>query len=268
MNSSTSRNPFVVGQWVRGEKFFGREEIISELLHGHRQTIWVAGLRRMGKTSLLRELERRVLQNSDSSYLPLYWDLEGSTDDGTLRESLLAALDETAGRLSVDKEWEALSTPEIIRKIQKAARQQEKTLFLLCDEVEALLTVAKDNPHLLGRLRRVMQASDSVRCVLTATRRLARLETLDLAGSKADLAVETSPFLHGFTPPLYLSPLSETEVQPLLQQAQFTIETQKMLLQLSGGHPFLLQVLAKRTLENGAIDPAFDSMQHDETLQN
>ncbi|MCI0696773.1 protein kinase [candidate division KSB1 bacterium] len=265
---TTERNPFVIGQWVRGEKFFGREEIITELLLGHRQAVWVAGLRRMGKTSLLREIERRVLQNSASPYLPLYWDLEGSANDGTLRESLLAALDETAGRLAVDKAWEALSTPEIIRKIQKAARQQEKTLFLLCDEVEALLTVAKDDPHLLGRLRRVMQASEGMRCILTATRRLARLETLDIAGSKADLAVETSPFLHGFTPPLYLSPLSEAEAQPLLQQAQFTIENQKMLLQLSGGHPFLLQILAKRTLENGAVDPAFESMQHDETLQN
>ncbi len=256
----TERNPFVIGQWVRGEKFFGREEIISELLHGHRQAVWVAGLRRMGKTSLLREIERRVLQNSASPYLPLYWDLEGSANDETLRESLLAALDETAGRLAVDKAWEALSTPEIIRKIQKAARQQEKTLFLLCDEVEALLTVAKDDPHLLGRLRRVMRASDGVRCVLMATRRLARLETLDTA--------ETSPFLHGFTPPLYLSPLSETEMQPLLQQAQFPGEHQRTLYRLSGGHPFLLQVLAKRTLESGAVDPAFESMQHDETLQN
>jgi hypothetical protein len=94
------------------------------------------------------------------------------------------------------------------------------------------------------------------------------LETLDTTGSKADLAVETSPFLHGFTPPLYLSPLSEVEAQPLLQQAQLTSENQKKLLQLSGGHPFLLQVLAKRALESGAVDPAFESMQHDETLQN
>jgi predicted Ser/Thr protein kinase len=260
MNSSTSRNPFVVGQWVRGEKFFGREQIIAELLAGPRQAVWVAGLRRMGKTSLLREIERRVLQNAASPYSPLYWDLEGSTNDATLRESLLAALDETAGRLAVAKEWEALSTPEIIRKVQKAARQQEKTLLLLCDEVEALLTVAKDDPHLLGRLRRVMQASEGMRCVLTATRRLARLETLD--------PTETSPFLHGFTPPLYLSPLSETEAQPLLQQAEFSADAQKSLYRFTGGHPFLLQVLAKRALESGAVDLAFASMQHDETLQN
>jgi predicted Ser/Thr protein kinase len=260
MNSSTSRNPFVVGQWVRGEKFFGREEIIAEILTGPRHAVWVAGLRRMGKTSLLREIERRVVENSDSSYLPIYWDLEGSTNDATLRESLLAALDETAGRLTVEKAWEALSTPEIIRKVQKAAKQQEKMLLLLCDETEALLTVAKDEPHLLGRLRRVIQASENVRCILTATRRLARLETLDSA--------ETSPFLHGFTPPLYLSPWRETEAQRLLQQAEFSAEVQKSLYQFTGGHPFLLQVLAKRTLESGAIEPALESMRHDETLQN
>src|SRR5574341_498363 len=150
----SERNPFVVGQWVRGEKFFGREDIITELLEGPRQAIWVAGLRRMGKTSLLREIERRVSQNPTTGFLPLYWDLEGSADDGTLRESLLAALDEVSHRLSTEKEWESLPTPEILRKIQKAAKQQEKILLLLCDEVEALLNVAKADPHLLGRLDR------------------------------------------------------------------------------------------------------------------
>jgi hypothetical protein len=92
MIAAPERNPFVVGQWVRGEKFFGREEIIAELLQGQRHAIWVAALRRMGKTSLLRELERRAQGYADANYLPLYWDLEGATCDETLRESLLAAL--------------------------------------------------------------------------------------------------------------------------------------------------------------------------------
>lgn len=259
MNSS-DRNPFVIGQWVRGEKFFGREALIIELLEGPRNTVWVAGLRRMGKTSLLREMERRVAQNAKTSYLPLYWDLEGAVEDATLRESLLAALDEVPGGLAVETAWEELSTPEVLRKIQKTARQQGKILLLLCDEVEALLAVAKDDPHLLARLRRVMQTSDSVRCILTATRRLSRLETLD--------TTETSPFLHGFVPPLYLSPMTESEIQPLLARAGFAPETQKTLYQLTGGHPFLLQVMAKRTLELGSVEQVFDGMQHDETLQN
>ena len=260
MNISSNRNPFVVGQWVRGEKFFGRAEIIAELLEGPRHAIWVAGLRRIGKTSLLREIEQRVINNPQTNDLPLYWDLEGSTNDATLRESLLAALDENAGGLVIEPEWETLSTPEILRRLQKIIKQKQKTLLLLCDEVEALLSIAKEDPHLLARLRRAMQAGDTIRCILTATARLARLETLD--------AAETSPFLHGFVPPVYLSPLREAEMEPLLQQAGFAENVKSQLYQLTGGHPFLLQVLAKRTLESNGVAAAFESMKHDETLQN
>ncbi|MCL4704468.1 protein kinase [bacterium] len=253
-------NPFVIGQWVRGEKFFGREDLMAELLEGSRTAVWVAGLRRMGKTSLLREIERRVLQNARSPYLPVYWDMEGASDDATLHESLLAALDETSGRFAAETDWEKTSTPELLRKIQQAARLQQKTLLLLCDEVEALLAVAQDDPHVLARLRRVMQGSEGMRCLITATRRLTRLETLD--------ATETSPFLHGFTPPLYLPPLRENECQALLRQGGFSEPLQAELYRLSGGHPFLIQVLAKRMLEFDDLEEAFSSMQHDDALLN
>lgn len=251
-------NPFVIGQWVRGEKFFGREDLMAELLEGSRTAVWIAGLRRMGKTSLLREIERRVLQNARSPYLPVYWDMEGASDDATLRESLLAALDETSGRFAAEADWEKTNTSELLRKIQQAARLQQKTLLLLCDEVEALLAVAQDDPHVLARLRRVMQGSEGMRCLITATRRLARLETLD--------ATETSPFLHGFTPPLYLPPLRENECQALLRQGGFSEPLQAELYRLSGGHPFLIQVLAKRMLEFDDLEEAFSSMQHDDAL--
>ncbi|MGH7492910.1 MAG: protein kinase domain-containing protein [bacterium] len=260
MTAALDRNPFVVGQWVRGDKFFGREDIIAELLHGPRHAVWVAALRRMGKTSLLRELERRTLSNANTNHLPLYWDLEGATNDETLRESLLAALDEISSAFMIEGAWEALSTPEMLRQIQKAPRKKGRTLLLLCDEAEALLAVARDDPHLLARLRRVLQAGENVRCILTATRRLARLETLEVA--------ETSPFLYGFVPPLYLSPMSEAEVQPLLARAGFSPTVQRALYESTGGHPFLLQVLAKRALELGGVEAAFENVKNDETLQN
>ncbi|MDZ7268704.1 MAG: protein kinase [candidate division KSB1 bacterium] len=256
----TQSHPFVIGQWVRGEKFFGRAALIDELLHGPREAVWIAGLRRMGKTSLLRELERRVLLSVDSVYLPLYWDLEGAVDDDTLRESLLAGLDEARDRFDYDRDWEKLSTPEILRRLQSTTRSHNKRLLLLCDEGEALLALAQNDVPLLARLRRVLQGSETVRCLLTATRRLARLETFEGA--------ETSPFLHGFTPPLYLSPFSEEEARSLTAQADFDAAVQAQLFACTGGHPFLLQVLAKRTLELGEIDAALASMQHDETLRN
>lgn len=131
MNTTSTNNPFVVGQWVRGEKFFGRAEIIAELLFGPRQAVWVAALRRMGKTSLLREVERRVLQNAESNFLALYWDLEGAIDDITLRESLLAAVEESASGLRVETSWENLSTPEVLRKIQQKAKSRQRAVLLL-----------------------------------------------------------------------------------------------------------------------------------------
>ena len=54
------RNPFIAGSWVRGDNFFGRSAILREILEGERHAIWVVGARRLGKTSLLKELEYRV----------------------------------------------------------------------------------------------------------------------------------------------------------------------------------------------------------------
>lgn len=259
MAATIAQNPFVVGQWVRGENFFGREEIIAELLQSPRRTVWVAALRRMGKTSLLREMERRVQQDEATPFLPLYWGCEGATDEATLRESLLAALDESAHTFPEQPSWEKFSTPEILRKVQQAVRARKHTLLLLCDETEALLNVAKNDPHLLARLRRVLQ-NEHVRCILAATRRLAQLETFDEAG--------TSPFLHGFVPPLYLAPWTEAEASYFLAQAGFAAEAQRELYAKSGGHPFVLQLLAKRTLELGALAAAYEHLQNEATLHS
>ena len=52
------RNPFIAGSWVRGDNFFGRADILRDILEGARDSLWVVGARRLGKTSLLKELER------------------------------------------------------------------------------------------------------------------------------------------------------------------------------------------------------------------
>ena len=53
-----SMTPYVVGQWVRGDSFYGRDDLIRDILHGNRNC-WVRlGTRLIGKTSTLKELER------------------------------------------------------------------------------------------------------------------------------------------------------------------------------------------------------------------
>ncbi len=88
-SSAATRNPFIVGSFVRGEDFFGRQALIGEILEGERQSIWVLGGRRLGKTSLLREVEHRVQRSRETPFVALYWDLQGSGDARGLAETLL-----------------------------------------------------------------------------------------------------------------------------------------------------------------------------------
>ena len=48
---------------VRADNFFGRTAILREILEGERDCIWTVGARRVGQTSLLKELEYRVREN-------------------------------------------------------------------------------------------------------------------------------------------------------------------------------------------------------------
>src|SRR4051812_46520663 len=61
--------PYAAGQWVRGERFFGRSAEIAEILTGPRNGIWLLGARARGKTSLLKQLEAQT-DDPDGPYFP------------------------------------------------------------------------------------------------------------------------------------------------------------------------------------------------------
>ena len=69
MREHCGANPFVVGQWVRGEQFYGRRALIDEILTGPRNSLWLLGTRRIGKTSLLKQVEH-LTSSEGSGYVP------------------------------------------------------------------------------------------------------------------------------------------------------------------------------------------------------
>ena len=79
--------PYVVGQWVRGQSFYGRGELLEEILRGNRNCLWLLGTRRVGKTSVLKQLEFLALDSEELRYFPLFWDLQGSDEPQDLVES-------------------------------------------------------------------------------------------------------------------------------------------------------------------------------------
>jgi len=258
------RNPFIAGSWVRGENFFGRAELLREILEGRRDSLWVAGARRLGKTSLLKELEYRVQQAGDTPFVPLYWDLQGSADARGLADGLLGSVEDgEAFRRATSiaaEDLDGLSAAEMLTTLVRRTVRSGWRLLLLVDEAEEFLTLARNDPGLIPRLRRVFQKGPEVRTVLTSTKRLARID------ERTDFA--TSPFLQGFSPPVYLTPLAPDEVRALLARGRFAEEDVVLILARTASHPFLVQLIASRLFESRDLAATLDQVAADEMIAN
>ncbi len=128
--------------------------------------------------------------------------------------------------------------------------------------MEELIRLNQKEPSLLRKLRREMQSREGIRSVFASTIRL-----WALAEQKGD----TSPFLHGFTPPLYIQTLSDDEARSLIRQtnlsrasrSNFDDETVETIRARCDNHPYLIQLVCKRYLELTDLEEALEHVATD-----
>ncbi|MBI1879122.1 MAG: ATP-binding protein [Chloroflexi bacterium] len=227
------KSPYIVGDPVTGRNFYGREQELAELLHGEGKTSHVLGMRRIGKTSLLR----RVAELVPSIYLDF--------------QALVGRADLFARQVSRElkrqrKRYDWLSEPgqadDGLIALEEAGGQAEEqavTLFLLCDEAEGLL---KFDESFLQRLRGLVWGTTRLRTIFASAKNLSQLDDLCRQW-------HTSPFLNNFPPPLYLAGLDDVAAAALIRQAQtdaslaISDETVAAIKQHTGHHPYLIQWL-------------------------
>jgi predicted Ser/Thr protein kinase len=263
--------PYVVGQWVRGDRFYGRAAQLAEILEGPRDSVWLLGTRRIGKTSVLKQLEHLAVGSPERGYLPLFWDFQGSADPEELHLGFHDAVLDAEERLAeVGVGVEKLEAEDLFASLghlRRRLRSQGLKLLLLCDEVEELIKLQRQDESLLRKLRRAMQWGEEIRSVLTSTIRLWAL---------AEERGDTSPFLHGFTPPLYLAPLEDEEARSLLRQEQMAADNRPVLAagvveeirSRCDDHPYLLQLVGKRFVETGDLEEALEQVAADDMVSH
>ena len=251
--------PYVVGQWVRGDRFYGRSALVADILQGQRDLVWLLGTRRVGKTSLLKQIELVAASLPEPRYFAVYWDFQGVDTPAELHLNFTDALldaEDNLRRIGIDaNEVTADDLFVSLDKLRRQLRSRGLHLLLLCDEVEELLGLQREDPSLLRKLRHALQSRDGVRTVLASTIRLWEL---------AEQTDDTSPFLHGFTPPVYIDRLTDDEAKALVQQAHLRPEQRPRLdegviaaiLDRCDNHPYLLQLVCKRYVESGNLDEA------------
>jgi len=244
------RNPYTVGRWLRGADHYGREQLLDYLIHADDPAIWVVGTRRMGKTSLLRQLEWLLTTQHESGFVPLFWDLQGSESKEDFDYELFLAVEDEMPRFQgYGVDVSALygrDAIDILRALQRGLRQHGKQLLLLIDEAEAWISLAKNDYQALARLRKAFQ-SGGMRTIMTSTKLLMQLN--DLTRNWL-----TSPFLFGFSL-VNLWSLEPEASASLVQQEQSStpvrVEPERIeeVLRHSHRHPYLVQTLCYRLFE-------------------
>lgn len=135
-------NPYVVGNSVGGSAaFVGRDDILQEvysILKNHQQnTILLHGQRRIGKTSILRELEDKLLETGN--YRPIFFDLLGKAHYSV--EQVIQELANKIAEMFKKGNPQLGETPKTYFQktwLPNLLKNEETSLVLLFDEFDAL----------------------------------------------------------------------------------------------------------------------------------
>lgn len=231
-------NPYIIGDPIKNvEHFYGREELLKNILNSNNRAFCIYGLRRVGKTSLLYMLRHAFAKASKK--IPIYFNLQGRSDALTMGQSLIMTIKRLSGSYEELKNFNYskanLDFVAAIEAWDDFCYSNALESVLLIDEVEKLLPINGMAPVNLEGLRRVIvDESKNITTVITGSRTILQL---------ASIPSVTSPLLHGFkTLPLRL--FSNDEAHLLITQSNtIGVEetTLKEIADKCGGHPYFLQ---------------------------
>jgi serine/threonine-protein kinase len=267
----------LIGEWVSaqnlydqrdpvtGDRFFGRAQLLRDLerslSHGTSH-VGIFGLRRIGKTSVLLELEQRLRMRAEVA--PIFLDLERTAETAHAAHQLAVALagllasrstmSEPAARraLHIPEHWQDQDPRRLISDVGDRASNlltegalKNTRLVLLLDEAEILLPRAEQPAE------HAVYFFQTLRALAQETRQL----TLVLAGvnatpsETATLGESDNP-LFGLLAVTYLGPLANQDCQEMIRrlgrrmQMRWEEPALRELSESVGSHPLLARLAA------------------------
>jgi len=141
-------SPYETRAPVTGSRFFGREYEISRVLTNPDTNHAILGIRRIGKTSLLREIERILKEREDPAHV-VYLECSDllSTDD-YIREVVRKLNPRELPRLHMQKY--VFFFPNFLERMHQ---QQKTKIYFLLDEVDNLVIMQRGDWDLFRMLR-------------------------------------------------------------------------------------------------------------------
>ncbi|HBQ6834503.1 TPA: hypothetical protein L8N98_003046 [Klebsiella quasipneumoniae subsp. similipneumoniae] len=261
------RDLFNVNFPVVGRKFFGRNRDLDELKHSIADSMPVGlfGLRKVGKTSLLKELSRRARDDGDiyvyvdllrvpgdvKDFSWIYWRLSSElhrlvSSSETLKVSKWRLGGHFESVLDIPYDFPVATAfdadlTSILESIDSSPANSKPKLVLLLDEIERLLPTSQGKEGLSGYfdffsyLRGVSQESSSFSLVVTGA---------NAAISETAQFEERDNPAFNFFKEIYLRLLPSSECNAMLTALgrgmgiKFAKGAVPAIVKLTGGHPF------------------------------
>ena len=265
-------NPFFYGNPVAPDRFLNRRRevrrIISRIVSGGQSTA-VVGEPRSGRTSLLLYLsapgKRTELYAEGGDRLVFsYMDaqtLGGGFSQAQFWEYVLRPLCEQV--IATQSDSPMAQAYEVCRENDFGCFVLERfftqvaasgwRVVLLLDEFDVLLYhPILNSAEFFGGLRSLASRSQGALALVIASRR----SLTDLNEATQQFSCTGSPYFN-FLAEVTMKPLPNNDVTELLRRAEgrFTLEDNRLIIEIAGGHPYLLQVAASELWEAYAEFP-------------
>jgi hypothetical protein len=244
-------NPYIAGDPIRSEQgFFGREDILkgvhNVLKNPHSNAVVLYGQRRIGKTSILLQLESKLL--STGTFTPVYFDLHDKASkplSGLLYDlavSICEVIGQAVPEISLFDESGDYFRTEFLPLAAKAVAKGG--LVLLFDEFDVLDSPARANAgqSFFPYLRKWMAQIESVRFVFVIGRRPEDLSTDTLQTFKSIRATRVSR-------------LDRASAEAMIRQSEkdgsllWTADAVERLWEICQGHSYLTQLMCSVIFE-------------------
>lgn len=252
-------NPFIGrGSPVSGERLVGRQSLLKRLTEraSYGAHCSIVGLPRMGKTSIAKEMLRNLCKTSSDlsvGYITLdairgpiqaYSRILEEISQNDSEEQLIT---ETNNH---DEAYESL-----LRQLRKRHRSGLKSVIVL-DEVDAIVREGFSDAQLfVSRIREMANDRDRYGVTFLFVSR----RSLDMIQGVVDCST-----LAGLCEVVYLQPLGRDDLNNLAKRSTFSIDDSacESLWRITGGHPFLAEVVMCEVVEKSQLPLTNESIEH------
>ncbi len=146
--SISNLSPYETRAPVTGSRFFGREQEVTRIISNPDTNYAILGIRRIGKTSLLRETERILREGTDMAHVVYLECSDLLSEEDYIREVVRKLNPRELTRLHLQKY--IFFFPDFLERMSRAYKT--KIIFLL-DEVDNLVIMQRGNWELFRMLR-------------------------------------------------------------------------------------------------------------------